>query len=48
LTIKQIVALRFASDDEFPALARRAADESLPADAIKKSVQHWRPDYYRV
>jgi hypothetical protein len=48
LTIKQIVALRFASDGEFADLARKAADESLSMDDIKKSVKHWRPDYDRA
>lgn len=48
LSIKQIIALRFASDEEFVALARRAADEGLSPDDIKKSVKQWRGDYYRV
>jgi hypothetical protein len=29
LTVSQIVALRFASDEEFPALATKAAAENL-------------------
>jgi len=48
LNIKQIIGLRFASDGEFVELARKAADESLSMDAIKKSVKQWRPDTYRV
>jgi uncharacterized membrane protein len=48
LRIKQIVALRFASDGEFVELARNAADEGLSPDSIKKSVKQWRPDYDRV
>jgi hypothetical protein len=48
LNIKQIVALRFASDGEFVELARKAADQGLSMDAIKKSVMHWRPDFDRV
>ena len=48
LGTKQIVALRFASDTEFPALARRAADEAMAPDAIKKAVKSWRADTYRV
>ena len=48
LTVHQIVALRFASDGEFPALARKAAEESLSSTAIKRSIERWRPDLYRV
>jgi hypothetical protein len=48
LTIKQIVGLRFASDGEFADLARKAADEDLSMDDIKKSVKHWRPDHDRA
>jgi hypothetical protein len=48
LTVKQIVALRFAPDDEFPALAARAAAEGLTPDAIKRSIQNWRADHYRL
>ena len=44
----QIVALRFASDDEFPALATRAAEHNLKPDDIKKLVKYWRPDTYRA
>lgn len=48
LDVRQIIALRFASDAEFPDLARRAADEKMAPDAIKRAVKQWRPDYYRV
>jgi hypothetical protein len=48
LGVGQIVALRFADDQEFAALAARAAQENLSPDAIKRAVQHWRVDTYRV
>ncbi|HWF07080.1 MAG TPA: DUF6526 family protein [Bryobacteraceae bacterium] len=48
LTLTQIVGLRFASDAEFPDLARKAADDGLSRDAIKKSVRQWRADLDRV
>ena len=48
LRIGQIVALRFASDDEFVALAQKAADENLPGKQIKQSITNWKEDNYRV
>ena len=48
LNIKQIIGLRFASDAEFVELARKAADQGLTQDEIKKSVKHWRPDHDRL
>jgi hypothetical protein len=48
LTVGQIVALRFASDEELVELARKAADERLSGDAIKRAVKNWRADLYRV
>jgi hypothetical protein len=48
LSVKQIVALRFAPDDEFVALAVRAANENLAPDDIKRSIRNWRADDYRV
>jgi hypothetical protein len=48
LDIRQVIGLRFASDDEFLALAKRAAEEKLSEDAIKRAVRNWRADTYRV
>jgi hypothetical protein len=48
LTIGQITALRFASDEEFPALCQKAADERMAPVAIKKAIRSWRGDNYRV
>jgi hypothetical protein len=48
LTVQQIIGLRFASDEEFVALARRAAEESLAQRDIKRAVKKWRADTYRV
>ena len=48
-TVKQLVALRFASDQELPALARKVLDEKIADQkAIKKLVANWRADYQRA
>lgn len=48
LTIRQVIALRFAPDGEVVALAKRAAEEGLAPDAIKQAIQQWKADTYRV
>jgi hypothetical protein len=48
LTEGQLCALRFASDAEVAKLAERALNEKLSRADIKKAIQNWRPDYWRV
>jgi hypothetical protein len=49
LTVNQIVSLRFASDAELPALARKVLDEKLTErKAIKQLIKSWKPDYLRA
>jgi len=48
LSPKQIVALRFASDNELGALLERAARENMAPTAIKAAIRTWRPDPYRT
>ncbi|NBO49838.1 MAG: hypothetical protein EBU80_08955 [Chitinophagia bacterium] len=48
LNIRQIIALRFASDEELPTLAKRAAEESMRSKQIKEEIKNWREDNYRI
>ncbi len=48
LTVRQIIGLRFVSDEEFPELAKKAVAENLSENAIKKSIENWKEDTYRV
>ena len=48
LSVLQVVALRFASDEEFVGLVEKAAKENLSSKEIKMSIQNWKADYYRV
>jgi hypothetical protein len=48
-TVDQLVSLRFASDAELPALARKVLDEKLnDRKAIKRLVKDWQADYLRA
>jgi hypothetical protein len=48
-TVKQMVALRFASDEELPDLARKVLDDKIQDQkAIKTMVRQWRADYQRA
>ena len=48
LTTLQIVALRFASDEEFLELARKSAEQGTVSKDIKQAIRHWRADHYRA
>lgn len=48
LTEDQLIGLRFASDAEIPKLVERTLKENLSRADIKKAIQTWRPDYWRV
>jgi ammonia channel protein AmtB len=48
LTMGQIIALRFAADDEFIALAAKAVAENLSNKDIKSQIKNWKADHYRA
>ena len=48
LGIKQVVALRFASDAELPSLVERASRERLAPKDIKRAIRQWVPDLDRT
>ena len=48
LGMPQLVALRFASDAELPALIDKALAEKLNPDQIKRAVTNWQGDYMRT
>jgi hypothetical protein len=48
LTITQIIGLRFAKDEEFIELVKKAADENMSQEDIKKAIKNWRADHHRV
>jgi hypothetical protein len=48
-TVAQLVSLRFASDAELPALAKKVLDEKInDRKAIKKMIKNWQPDELRA
>jgi hypothetical protein len=48
LTEDQLIALRFAADDEVVALAKEALEQNLTRKQIKERIKSWRPDNWRV
>ena len=48
LSEDQLIALRFAPDDEVVALAKQALEENLTRKQIKERIKSWRPDDWRI
>lgn len=48
LRLGQIIALRFADDEEFVQLAEEAVEKKLSQKAIKQQIRRWRADHHRV
>jgi hypothetical protein len=48
-TVGQLVSLRFASDEELPALAQKVLDDKITdRKAIKQMIRNWQPDLLRA
>ena len=48
-SVRQLVGLRFASDEELPGLAKKVLDGNIEkADDIKRQIKTWRPDFQRI
>jgi Family of unknown function (DUF6526) len=48
LTMKQLVALRFAGDDELVSLINKTINENLSPGEIKNNIKNWQTDIHRV
>ena len=48
LRMDQVIALRFAPDEEFLVLTKRAISENLTNNDIKKAIQTWKADHNRA
>ena len=48
LRLSQIIALRFAPDDVFPELAKKAIEQKLSSKEIKTAIQKWKAEHHRV
>lgn len=49
LRMRQLIGLRFAGDAELPILVERClCGELVTADAVKREIREWRPDYVRA
>ncbi len=48
LTTRQIIGLRFASDEEFLELIKETIENNLNSKQIKAKIKNWKADHYRV
>jgi len=48
LRMGQIIALRFAPDEEFASWCQQAVSSNLRGNDIKKAIQNWRADHHRA
>src|SRR5512147_84421 len=48
IRMSQVIALRFAPDEEFVELAKKAVEKNLSQKEIKQEIKNWKADHYRV
>ena len=48
LKVAQVIALRFAPDEELPGLTERSLRENLTSKEIKAAIKNWKADHHRV
>ena len=48
IRMSQVIALRFAPDEELEDLVKRAINENLSQTDIKKAIKNWKGDYHPV
>jgi hypothetical protein len=49
LELGQLISLRFASDEELPALIEKVLNDKITdRKSIKKLIKNWQPDFHRV
>ena len=48
ISMRQVIGLRFAGDDEFISLVKKAADENMGLKQIKMAISNWKADNNRV
>jgi Family of unknown function (DUF6526) len=48
LRMSQIIALRFAADEEFVELAKKAVEKNLSQKEVKQEIKNWKADHHRA
>jgi Na+/melibiose symporter-like transporter len=48
IRMSQVIALRFAPDEELTSLVQRVTTENLSSRQIKEAIQNWKADHHRA